>query len=100
MHLFRQARFPSPPADPRRGSALITVTIVSAVVILLVGSILSYALTERRLNLRHAARLEARNAAAHSGTTDRDTATHWRNRLVGVGCEGDLVALARTRVKK
>ena len=63
MHLFRQARFPSPPADPRRGSALITVTIVSAVVILLVGSILSYALTERRLNLRHAARLEARNAA-------------------------------------
>ena len=43
---------------------------------------------------------EARNAAAHSGMTDRDTTTHWRNRLVGVGCEGDLVALARTRVKK
>ena len=42
---------------------------------------------------------EARNAAAHSGTTDRDTATHWRNRLVGVGCEGDLVALARTRLR-
>lgn len=42
----------------------------------------------------------ARNAGAHSGTTDRDTAAHWRNRLVGVGCEGDLVALARTRVKR
>ena len=43
---------------------------------------------------------EARNAAAHSGMTDRDTASHWRNRLIGVGCEGDLVALARTRVKR
>jgi hypothetical protein len=42
---------------------------------------------------------EVRNAAAHSGTTGRDTATHWRNRLVGVGCEGDLVALAKTRVR-
>jgi hypothetical protein len=42
---------------------------------------------------------EVRNHAAHGGTTDRDTATHWRNRLVGIGCEGDLVALARTRVR-
>ena len=42
---------------------------------------------------------QARNAAAHSGTTDRDTAAHWRNRLVGVGCEGDLVALAKTRLR-
>ena len=31
--------------------------------------------------------------------TDRETAAHWRNRLVGIGCEGDLVALARTRVR-
>ena len=42
---------------------------------------------------------EARNAAAHASTIDRDTAAHWRNRLVGIGCEGDLVALARTRVR-
>jgi hypothetical protein len=42
---------------------------------------------------------EVRNHAAHGGATDRDTATHWRNRLVGIGCEGDLVALARTRVR-
>jgi hypothetical protein len=42
---------------------------------------------------------EVRNQAAHGGTTSRDAATHWRNRLVGVGCEGDLVALARTRVR-
>lgn len=46
-----------------RGSALITVTIISAVLVLLVGSILRYGLTERRLNVRHAARMEARNAA-------------------------------------
>ena len=41
-----------------------------------------------------------RNPAAHSGTIDRGTATQWRNRLVGVGCEGDLVSLAKTRVKR
>ncbi len=46
-----------------RGSALITVTIICACLVLLVGSILRYALTERRLNTRHAARIEARNAA-------------------------------------
>ena len=40
-----------------------------------------------------------RNRAAHGETTERDTATHWRNRLVGVGCEGDLVTLGRTRVR-
>ena len=42
---------------------------------------------------------DVRNPAAHSGTIDRDTATHWRNRLVGVGCEGEFVALARTRIR-
>jgi hypothetical protein len=41
----------------------------------------------------------ARNAGAHSAVIDRATATHWRNRLVGVGCEGDLVSLAKARVK-
>jgi hypothetical protein len=40
-----------------------------------------------------------RNAGAHSAIVDRATATHWRNRLVGVGCEGDLVQLAKTRVR-
>ena len=28
-----------------------------------------------------------------------EAAAQWRNRLVGIGCEGDLVALARTRVR-
>jgi hypothetical protein len=42
---------------------------------------------------------DARNPAAHSATIDRDTAAHWRNRLVGIGCEGELVTLARTRVR-
>jgi hypothetical protein len=41
----------------------------------------------------------ARNPGAHTAVVDRATATHWRNRLVGIGCEGDLVILARTRVK-
>ena len=42
---------------------------------------------------------DARNTAAHTGTIDRDTAARWHDRLVGVGCEGELVALARTRVR-
>jgi hypothetical protein len=29
---------------------------------------------------------------------DRATATRWRNQLVGVGCEGDLVKLAAVRI--
>ncbi|HEX2778208.1 MAG TPA: hypothetical protein VHM30_01840 [Gemmatimonadaceae bacterium] len=40
-----------------------------------------------------------RNQAAHGGRVDRATATHWRNRLLGVGSEGELVALARVRMK-
>ena len=51
------------PARRLRGSALLTVAIVCAALVLLVGSILRYALSERRLNVRHAARIEARNAA-------------------------------------
>jgi hypothetical protein len=46
-----------------------------------------------------AALAEVRNDASHVTAIDRETATHWRNRLVGVGCEGELVALARTRVR-
>jgi hypothetical protein len=42
---------------------------------------------------------DARNPGAHSAVVDRATATHWRNRLVGIGCEGDLVSLAKARVK-
>jgi hypothetical protein len=42
---------------------------------------------------------DARNPAAHSQSVDRETASRWRNQLVGVGCEGDLVALAKTRVR-
>jgi hypothetical protein len=42
---------------------------------------------------------DARNRAAHAAVVDRATATHWRNRLVGIGCEGDLVRLAKVRVK-
>ncbi len=53
-----------PPAcSSRRGSALIVVTLISSIIVLLLGSLLSYSLSERRLNTRHAARLEARNAA-------------------------------------
>lgn len=46
-----------------------------------------------------AALADARNPRAHTAVVDRATATHWRNRLVGVGCEGDLVSLAKARLK-
>ena len=36
-----------------------------------------------------------RNPGAHASRVDRETATRWRNRLIGVGCVGDLVELAR-----
>ncbi|MBA3672136.1 MAG: hypothetical protein H0W68_08970 [Gemmatimonadaceae bacterium] len=42
---------------------------------------------------------EVRNPGAHSAVIDRATATKWRARMIGVGCEGDLVALARVRVR-
>jgi hypothetical protein len=42
---------------------------------------------------------QVRNQGAHAAIIDRATATHWRNRLVGVGCEGELVRLARTRLR-
>src|SRR6187402_323 len=46
-----------------RGSALVTVMILSLGLIIIVTSILGYSLNERRLNYREAMRLEARNAA-------------------------------------
>lgn len=46
-----------------RGSALVTVMMLSLGLIIVVTSILGYSLNERRLNYREAMRLEARNAA-------------------------------------
>jgi hypothetical protein len=40
-----------------------------------------------------------RNPGAHVAVIDRATAKAWRERIVGVGCAGLLVELARTRVK-
>ena len=42
---------------------------------------------------------EVRNAGTHAERVDRETATRWRNRLVGVGCAGDLVELGRVNVR-
>jgi hypothetical protein len=42
---------------------------------------------------------EVRNPATHSERVERSIATQWRDRLIGVGCMGDLVELARTRLK-
>ena len=41
---------------------------------------------------------ELRNPAAHSGSLDRETVHKRRNQYLGVGCEGDLVKLAKVRV--
>ena len=46
-----------------RGSALIAVLILSAVALILIGSILKWAINERRLTVRTALLLESRNAA-------------------------------------
>ena len=40
---------------------------------------------------------DIRNAAAHSSSLDRETVRKLRNKYVGVGCEGDLVRLAKVR---
>ncbi|MEO8564225.1 MAG: hypothetical protein ABI601_19250 [bacterium] len=42
---------------------------------------------------------EVRNEGVHEGRIDRRTATHWRNQLLGVGCVGHLVELARVKVR-
>jgi hypothetical protein len=41
---------------------------------------------------------EVRNPGVHAVAIDRATAAQWRNQLLGVGCEGDLVKLAAVRV--
>jgi hypothetical protein len=42
---------------------------------------------------------ETRNEGAHASRIDRRTATLWRNQLLGVGCLGHLVELARVQPK-
>ena len=43
---------------------------------------------------------EVRNAAAHGGKRiDRQQATEWRDRILGVGSIGEIVELAKVRVK-
>ena len=42
---------------------------------------------------------DLRNQAVHTGRTDRATAIQWRDRMVGVGCEGVLVRLAGVRLR-
>lgn len=39
----------------------------------------------------------ARNPAAHSAATDRDTVRTLRNHYLGIGCEGDFVKLSKVR---
>ena len=51
------------PRHPRRGSALVTVMMLAVGLMIIIASILSYSLSERRLNYREGMRLEARNAA-------------------------------------
>lgn len=51
------------PQARRRGSALVTVMMVSLGLTMIIASIIGYSLTERRLNFREGMRLEARNAA-------------------------------------
>lgn len=46
-----------------RGSTLVGVVIFTGVILILIHSILSWSVTERRLNARNALRLESRNAA-------------------------------------
>ena len=42
---------------------------------------------------------QVRNPGAHAAVIDRATAKTWRERIVGVGCAGLLVELARTKLK-
>ncbi len=46
-----------------RGSAILSVVVFTTFALLIIGSLLGWGMTERRLNYRHALRLEARNAA-------------------------------------
>jgi hypothetical protein len=40
-----------------------------------------------------------RNEGTHECRIDRKTATHWRNQMLGVGCVGHLVELAKVRLR-
>jgi hypothetical protein len=40
-----------------------------------------------------------RNEGTHERRIDRRTATHWRNQMLGVGCVGQFVELAKVRSK-
>ncbi len=51
------------PFSSRRGSALVTVMMLTLALAIIIASVLSYSLNERRLNYREQVRLEARNAA-------------------------------------
>ena len=42
---------------------------------------------------------DVRNPAVHSTRIDRETALRLRNMLVGVGCQGTFVELARVRAR-
>lgn len=42
---------------------------------------------------------EVRNAGTHAERVDRETATRWRDRLVGVGSVGDLIQLGSVRIR-
>lgn len=47
----------------KRGTVLVTTLIISTSLAVIVGGVISHSLTERRLNIRHELRLEAKNAA-------------------------------------
>jgi hypothetical protein len=40
-----------------------------------------------------------RNEGTHERRIHRKTATHWRNQMLGVGCVGQFVELAKVRSK-
>jgi hypothetical protein len=42
---------------------------------------------------------QVRNIGTHESAIDRTTATYWRNQMVGVGCIGHLVELAKVQVR-
>ena len=41
-----------------------------------------------------------RNVGTHQSRVDRATALRWRDRLLGVGCAGDFVELAKVTIKQ
>jgi hypothetical protein len=43
--------------------------------------------------------MAVRNLGAHMAVIDKTTAKLWRDRIVGIGCAGLLVDLARTRIR-